>query len=301
MRPGALQYLLRNPAYRGVTRHHDKRYEDTHPAIIDLDLWDPVQAKLDSAAASGRERSPKSARGALDGRIFDDQDHPMLTVHTNRGVRRYRYYVSRAAVSDEGRPGSLPRVSIGLLEGFLTVQLGGRLSRSWRPDSDETDRVMGAIVKLTVGEDRIEAVLSAQSLTPHAAAAAQPTNDSSAVVVRIPFEMRRRHGSLVLQQAGAPSPAGKIDRVLVRAVVLARRWAMDLESGATPSIKALARREGLCNHYTTRVLRLAYLAPSITTEILAGRQPVGLTLSALTKKPLPLDWTAQDALIARLA
>src|SRR3546814_4937297 len=38
MTRGAIYYLLTNPAYRGITRHKDKRYEDTHPAIVDQDL-----------------------------------------------------------------------------------------------------------------------------------------------------------------------------------------------------------------------------------------------------------------------
>ena len=73
----------------------------------------------------------------------------------------------------------------------------------------------------------------------------------------------------------------------------------DLELGEVASIKALARREGLCNHYTSRMLPLAYLAPDLVEAILAGRQPRGVSLAALTAQPLPMAWLQQRALFAR--
>ncbi len=84
------------------------------------------------------------------------------------------------------------------------------------------------------------------------------------------------------------------------AVVLARAWSRELELGEVASIKALARREGLCNHYTSRMLPLAYLAPDLVEAILAGRQPRGVSLAALTAQPLPMAWLQQRALFARL-
>ncbi|TXH15982.1 MAG: hypothetical protein E6R00_06675 [Gammaproteobacteria bacterium] len=96
----------------------------------------------------------------------------------------------------------------------------------------------------------------------------------------------------MLQAPGAATaPANRIDRALVRAIALARVWAVELESGRVDSIRSLARREGLCNHYAIRLLPLAYLAPELIDEILEGHQPRNLTLSALTAEPLPLTWT----------
>jgi site-specific DNA recombinase len=97
--------------------------------------------------------------------------------------------------------------------------------------------------------------------------------------LRLPFHMRRRRGEVVLSQPSGPVVSPRIDRALVRAVVLAKTWSRELEQGGVASIKALARREGLCNHYTSRLLPLAYLAPDITEAILAGRQPRSLSLA----------------------
>lgn len=99
---------------------------------------------------------------------------------------------------------------------------------------------------------------------------------------------------------GGPTPAAKLDRALVRAVVVARTWAAQLERGEVESIKALAQREQLCNHYTTRLLPLAYLAPDIVAQILEGRQPRAVSLGALTAAPLPGDWDEQRRRFQRL-
>jgi hypothetical protein len=49
--------------------------------------------------------------------------------------------------------------------------------------------------------------------------------------------------------------------------------------------------------YYSQILRLAYLAPDITTAILEGRQPSGLTATMLVEHPLPLSWQAQRAVL----
>ncbi len=74
-----------------------------------------------------------------------------------------------------------------------------------------------------------------------------------------------------------------------------------LATGNVSSIKALARREGLCNHYAGDLLPLAYLVPDLVEQILAGRRPRALTLALLTKQPLPLDWEEQRARVRHLA
>jgi hypothetical protein len=84
-----------------------------------------------------------------------------------------------------------------------------------------------------------------------------------------------------------------MDRALVRALVLARTWAGQLERGEVGSIGALARANGLCHHYAARLLPLAYLAPDLTELILNGEQPRAISLAALTAQPLPAAWSAQ--------
>ena len=82
--------------------------------------------------------------------------------------------------------------------------------------------------------------------------------------------------------------------------MLARDWAKLLESGEVGSVKELARRNNLCEHYTMRLAPLAYLAPDITSAILEGRQPRALSLAGLTAHRLPLNWEDQRRIVAEI-
>lgn len=294
----ALNHLLRNPAYLGVTCHKEKRYEGTHPPIVPQELWDQVQAKLNAVPAS-QPGSPKAGdRPALEGRVFDDKGHPMVPVHANKNGRRYRYYVSKPKLTGEGQPGSLHRISAGLLEQFLSDQLQPLLTSSWAGDGYRPPAVC-AVRKLVLSDDRMVLDLDLAALSPRAEGAAVTVSDDTRQVT-LAFEMRRRQSALILHPAGqAPAPARKLDRALIRSVVLAKRWTQDLENGQASSIKAIAQAEGLCHHYTTKLLPLAFLAPDLVEKILEGRQGAQLSLSAITAQPMPVDWTQQRALFRK--
>ena len=60
------------------------------------------------------------------------------------------------------------------------------------------------------------------------------------------------------------------------------------------SIDDLSRAEKITTSYVSRVLRLAYLSPTIVEAILDGKYPAHLTLKDLME-PFPLEW---DRLVA---
>lgn len=67
------------------------------------------------------------------------------------------------------------------------------------------------------------------------------------------------------------------------------------------SVRALARREGIYETEITRILRLAFLAPTIVEAILDGRQPQGVTVERLKRlPPLPSDWEDQEKMLGNL-
>ena len=107
-----------------------------------------------------------------------------------------------------------------------------------------------------------------------------------------------RNATNIVRAGDVPT---QVDRVLVRAIALARLWTKQLETGAKRSIVHLVTDSDRCIRYTKKLLPLAYLAPDLVAMILEGRQPRTLTLAALTAQPLPLDWDEQRALVQRLA
>jgi site-specific DNA recombinase len=124
--------------------------------------------------------------------------------------------------------------------------------------------------------------------------------DAEPVTVKCAVSFERPRNSTTLIRSGAPLPT-KIDRSLVRAIVISRAWVKRLEAGDPHSIKGLGEAEGLCVLHTAKLLPLAFLAPDLVALILEGRQPRTLTLTALISEPLPLDWAGQRARFAAFA
>jgi DNA invertase Pin-like site-specific DNA recombinase len=131
---GALYHLLANPVYRGAIRHHDLLYENSHPAIVDEVMWSAVRAKLDANVPNLPSTPRLAAASLLRGILFDDEGHAMRTVHCTRRGQRYRYYVSTAALHNEGRvAGTLPRMSVGVLDDFVLGHATPALSPTGGP------------------------------------------------------------------------------------------------------------------------------------------------------------------------
>lgn len=299
---GALYHLLSNPVFLGVTRHKEKRYENTHPAIVDRTIWDDVQRRLTDTNAS-RPGTPKMGAAALlEGKLVDDRENAMVCVHTTKGIKRYRYYVSRPKLSGKGTAGSLSRIAAGMLDEFLTTRVKTWMSPSWRPQDAESSRFPAAVTKVTLSEDLIVLKIVTAAVRPEVLASRDATlEDDAHVTLRVAFQMHRRRGELlIVPDGGARSIERNLDRALIRAVSLACAWSREVETGAVGSITEFAGRNGLTDDYMARLLPLAFLAPDLTAEILEGRQPRAATLASLTARPLPLDWQAQRALVSCL-
>jgi DNA invertase Pin-like site-specific DNA recombinase len=80
---------------------------------------------------------------------------------------------------------------------------------------------------------------------------------------------------------------------ILRAVVRAHRWREGVLAGEVPTRTVAAKRFGLNEEYLRRVLGCAFLAPDIVEAILDGRHPADLTVKALSRRHLPLDWAEQ--------
>ncbi|MFI4976252.1 MAG: recombinase family protein [Caulobacterales bacterium] len=296
---GALQHLLANPVYRGANRHKALVHECAHEAIVDAATWEAVQAKL-AAAAIRMPDAPMAGEGALlAGLLFDDRGHPMPVVHTTRGAARYRYYLSRPrrARSDEP-PGSLPRIAAGVLDGFVMEAVQQRLALGWRPDADPGERVRSALTRVTLGLEEVRIRLRAAAAK---AATGAAESDDADLELRLPIALKRREGAVLIAPTGdGRASTGRIDKTLVKAVVLARSRARALATGEFDSIKALAQRHGLCPAHTMRLAPLGYLAPDLVAMILDGRHPPTLSLKTLTASPLPLDWREQRQLVGAI-
>ena len=102
--------------YLGEVTHQGRVYPGEHPAILDRDLFDAVQAKL-ATQAQARRQGRAGSGALLMGRIFDDRGNRMTPASAHKQGARYRYYVSAPLM--QGRreeAGSVPRVPAPELE-----------------------------------------------------------------------------------------------------------------------------------------------------------------------------------------
>lgn len=313
---GYIYKLLSNPLYTGCIAHKGKTYDGQHLPIIDTETWDAVQAKLVANANERRSGSRAAEPSPLAGKLFDETGVSLSPSHAVKSGRRYRYYISRHLITgtadrsnDQQRGGwRLPageierrvrETVIGLLAdrsalahaareaGLAADQLPGLFNATARRKVDALDLAE----RIDLASDQIAITLNLKPLI----GGQGPTIRQS-----IPIRIKRRgvEMRLVIEGTDNPSKACKPDPALIKAVVRAHKWFDDLVSGRAGSLTAIAEAEGLSDRYVSHLLPLAFLAPDIITAVLAGAQPVDLTVEALTKRTdLPLAWAEQKALL----
>jgi len=91
----------------------------------------------------------------------------------------------------------------------------------------------------------------------------------------------------------------KPDATMVRAIARAHTWLKLLLDGTVASMEELAvyvRHERI---YVGRILRLAFLSPTITSDIIEARQPEYLSLTDLIERDLPKSWLGQADMVLR--
>jgi hypothetical protein len=94
-------------------------------------------------------------------------------------------------------------------------------------------------------------------------------------------------------------PLGQPDSELIKTIAKARHWYEGLKTGRLSSIGDIRTTEKMDGGDVSRMLPLAFLAPSIISEIISGNHPVDLTPRELMRKAarLPLNWEDQHSFL----
>ena len=132
------------------------------------------------------------------------------------------------------------------------------------------------------------------------AAKPDPAEDEPTLPLSHPVSLRRagKGVRMVIDHTDPFAPPANPDPSLIKAIVNAHRFNENLLHGGVGKFADLAKSENLHRSYYSQILRLAYLAPDITTAILEGRQPSGLAATMLIEHPrLPLSWQQQRAVL----
>ncbi len=332
---GHLYKLLANPIYIGRVPHKTASHRGQHAAIIEQATWDAVQKQL-AANTQGprtRRRRPSAQPHLLEGLLNSEKGNRFVTGHSNKGSRRYRYYVEQvtAGASRPTTPIRLPAEEIetaalaavvsvladhrGLvhrLDGIPASQLSDALKAAGdiasrladRRGAKDIEQLRAIIRSIEYRRDRLSVTFSGRGLalalgiSTAVSDAAWPANephDASDLSVTVPLATKRRGPQMKLVVHGAERSTAP-DPSLVAAVVRAWDWADRLISGEVATMADICAEEGLSDSYVGQLLPLAFLAPSMVEDILAGRQPPTLTANALIWGPIiPALWGEHNA------
>ena len=117
-------------------------------------------------------------------------------------------------------------------------------------------------------------------------------------ITNIPMTFKKRSGKAIIVLPNGERAITRreaiIDNSMIKVIARAHRWQRKLLDGTHSSIDDLSRAEKITASYVSRVLRLAYLSPTIVEAILDGKYPAHLTLKDLME-PFPLEWDRQVA------
>jgi site-specific DNA recombinase len=219
---GQIYALLRNPIYIGKIRHKTNLWDGQHEAIIDIELWDRVQAKLQDASVRPRSKPgseisrSKTGTALLTGKLRDETGDRLTPTHTQRHGRRLRYYVSNRLISGGTDPSGwrLPAAALEQAVADIIARHLSDLARSHRicvmPDLQSGDVVCTKVRDLTLRLQKGSPELLANiteggqlakgciSLELHAAELASELSlkpdeiDPSALQIQAPFALRRQ-------------------------------------------------------------------------------------------------------------
>ena len=312
---GQIYVILRNPIYVGKIVHGKKVYPGQQPPLLDQTQWDAVQAQL-TAHVQGTQRTRSARKALLAGKLVDGEGGRLIAVHSSKGTRRYHYYVSEMRHHGNASAGMrIPAQAIERLVIDLIAEryadgpaMASAVSPSCAPDNwqrlserglqhaatiraGRPDDVLPLLERVTVADHSVVVTVNAPAVAealglPHSA------DDPATVDFAANVRLRRSGQMLRLIDGSGAAVAAPPAMSLVRLIVQARRWWAELRAEPV-TIGTLAAREGVTSSYATRVLRLAFLAPALVDDIIAGKQPADLTGVRLLDLCEVGDWEQQ--------
>jgi site-specific DNA recombinase len=121
---GALYLMLQNRVYRGEITHKGHSYRGEHPAIIEQQLWDEVQAVLAKNRVERATGVLAKHPSLLGGFVFDATGERLTPTYAVKKGTRYRYYISASLMREARRNRSGGwRIPAGDLEALVINRL----------------------------------------------------------------------------------------------------------------------------------------------------------------------------------
>ena len=334
-RRGHIYWILSNPIYIGEIGHKGARHTGQHPAIIDRATWEAVQAALRANTHGQRTQGNSREPNLLAGLLFDDHGNRLISTHTFKNGKQYRYYVAVASSGnrdfDERKRLRFPAAALDSavlreiaaflgnpdrlidalrLRGMRPKELKDMLGRT-RPlglalergsDTERRAVLLEIAEQVTINAARMQILLRRSPLAL-AKGQEQDADEAGDELVKLitPVSVVRRGSESKLLISGQTGPEqGNANPSLAKAIARAHVWFTRLAGGKANSVSEIARKEGLTERYVARLLPLAFLAPRVVDEFLEGRHAPDIATEQLTLgESAPLLWRQQIAALAK--
>ena len=306
---GPIAHLLRNRFYIGEVAYKDEVFPGAQSAILDRDLFDAVQAKLDDQLTNYTASRAKS-EALLIGRIYDDRGNRMSPSHVRKQGLRYRYYISAPLLQGQaGSAGSIPRVSAAEIEAVVLQAVRDHLKDSVR--TDDRDLISTHLIRVEVHADHLAVELKGLTGTapkgdrrPARHGSHDKQQDADGIdhaVLLIPWQKnpsKRRREIIVPVSASARDlrPIRAETRVtLVTSIARGRRWLDEIVTGKVTGVEQIAARDRCSVRQVNMTISLAFLAPDLVKAAVEGRLPRGIGIARL--RDAPVEWSRQHAML----
>lgn len=315
---GQIYAMLRNPIYIGLIPHKDRTYPGLHKPIFDRDIWEKAQVQLANNSL-GKRTVRRRNNSPLAGLLFADDGDELIPVHSTKGTKRYRYNVSKAHQHGKALDGSkairipaseIERLIVRELQElfatptWLLEQLGPKAEEAWyrhcqadtHPSAPiDRSQIAKFIKKAVVYADRFEIELNASFIASQLSIPiAKLSQDSITHTIRCRIK-RSGLAMRLVDGSGALVVGSDVPAWLTRLLGKAHSWWRELAKGEI-DVATLAKREGVTASYMTRVVRVAFLSPTIVESLMKGEACRGLNSKVLLAPDAVCpEWSDQEA------
>jgi site-specific DNA recombinase len=290
---GPLAHLLRNRFYIGEVVFKGETLPGEQIAIVDRNLFEAVQAKLNEQVNNHRASRTKS-EALLLGRIFDDRGHRMTPSHARKRGIKYRYYISSVLVQGQAeQAGTASRVPANEIEALVVKSVRGHLNQA-TDEKDDAALIRDHVVRVEIRADRLVIELG------HAEGTG-PKRKRGRPQIEVPWHKTsstRRREILAPDSATyrAARPIRSESRaLLVASIARGRRWLDELTADPNANVETIAARECCSTRKINMTISLAFLAPDLVKAAIDGRLPHGMGVARLCE--LPVEWPRQRSVL----
>lgn len=325
-----INYILRNPIYKGKVVHKGNIYDGQQEAIVSNELWERVQT-IKAGNKEGRFLPSKVVHHSLLKGFLQcgcGCNSNMMPTRTTKNKKTYEYYISQKAVKDGYHHCEIGSIPAGELDKFVLGKIQDILKHPRLIDevakqiTQEIPEIgLTEIIKKIQNPEHFFDYLSSETLRQilERIISRIILYKDRLVIRLLPFgtmllEMSKKDEMLVSEEYPdlmeltykinfakkrghlkiLPPNEEKltVDETLLGALAKAHSWRYRLDN-SNLSAREFAKKEKVERGYMARMMKLTYLAPDIIEAIMIGTQPLSLKISDLIKSPIPISWAEQ--------